>query len=510
MAPVESSITARSLHALKWNYAGVAVRVIFQLIAQISLARLLGPETFGTFALAFLVVGLGGIVIEMGLGSALVQQRNLREEDIRLAYTRIAIAGVIAGAAIYFLANIPATFFDDERIAPVLRWLVPAFLLQGFGIVPLALLKRNLDFRAVQTIQMVAYIAGYLIVGIGCALLGADIWSLVAAITTTNLIVFAVSYALTRPPLLPLLMDPGTRLPGFGAKVALTNVSNWIIENIDNLLIGKLFGAGALGLYSVSYNLVRTPTNHLVVALQTVLFPATSRAQDDPDRLRRGYVIVASAVAIIAFPLFTGIAAVSGTVIETLFGTHWANASGILVPLALAMTFHAVMAVAGPVLWGMGRPGVELKVQAWVALLLVAVLLLLAQFSLKALAWGVFAVYGLRTIWITVLLGNGIHIPLRRFLHALRGGLLLAASVAAVLVVEAYLLQDTGKPAPYCLGVELLSAAVTWIGLLLAAPRIILSRELAQVVQRVIEQIRFLDHSPLLRRIQAAHRNISA
>ncbi len=446
----------------------------------------------------------------MGLGSALVQQRDLREEDIRIANTRVILASLVMALSIYFLSGVAAAFFGDGQLAPVIRWMVPVFVLQALGIVPLALLRRDLDFRGVQISQLASYFTGYVIVGISCALLGAGVWSLVAAVTTTNLMIFIISYTRTRHSLAPLLTDTHTRLSGFGAKVALTNVSNWLIENIDNLLVGKLFGSGSLGLYSVSYNLVRTPTNHLVVALQSVIFPASARAQDSPEALRRGYLIVVSAVALIAFPLFAGVASVSDTVVHALFGNRWTDAADILVPLALAMTFHAIMAVAGPMLWGTGRPGAELKVQIWVALLLTAVLLTAAQISLEAVAWGVFAVYGLRAVWITATLFNGIRISPPELWNALRGGLLLAAAVLSILLGEDFLLRAAGESASYRLLIEILSATLTWAGLLLGAPNTILCPQLARVAQRLIGQMALSGHSPIFRRIQAAHRNAPA
>jgi len=90
--PRPGTLSERVLAAAKWNYLGVAARVLAQFIAQIVLARLLGPVPYGMFGVCLVSVGVVSIVSEMGLGPALVQKKALAEADIRVAFTRIVAA----------------------------------------------------------------------------------------------------------------------------------------------------------------------------------------------------------------------------------------------------------------------------------------------------------------------------------------------------------------------------------------------------------------------------------
>lgn len=496
-----ASLTDRSLAAVKWNYLGVVARIASQLIVQIALARLLGPEAFGLFAVAFIVVGVGNILVEMGLGSALVQKKQLTDEDVRFAFTWVVVAGLVMAALVFLLSESIASFFHDPRVAEVTRGLTPVFILQSLSVVPLSLLKRELSFKAVQGAQIASYLIGFLLVGLGAALLGAGVWSLVAAWigqTLSSAIIFNI---LKRHPKKPLLNMRDKALQGFSAHVLFTNIANWTIENVDNLLVGKLFGPTALGLYSVSYNLVRTPTNHLVVTLQTVLFPASSRSQDNHEGLRRAYLTVVAGVALIAFPVFAGVAAVSGTVVEALFGNKWIDAAPILLPLALAMILHALMAVAGPVLWGQGAAGSELKVQFWVALALVAALLIAAQFSMVAVAWAVCVVYAMRLVWMTAVLMRHIHLPLTPLLRALRGGALAGAVIVVLLLLTDAVLSDLA--AGLRLALELVIAGSALLAFVLGLPRLAFSAELLWVAQRLLNKTPQLARSVWLCRLGA-------
>ncbi|WP_298435385.1 lipopolysaccharide biosynthesis protein [Geobacter sp.] len=498
-----ATILEKSLAAVKWNYIGTVGRIASQLFAQITLARLLGPEAFGLFGVAFLVVGVGNIFVEIGLGSALIQKNEITDKHVCFVFTWMLIAGIGMAITVFFLADIIASFMGDIRSANVLRGLSPIFLIQALGVVPLSLLKRDMSFKIIQGVQIISYVCGFLVVGVVAALLGAGVWSLVVAVIVQSALASLMLYLKKRPTLGLQFTENGVGLRSFGVRVLLTNISNWIIENVDNLLVGKLFGPTSLGLYSVSYNLVRTPANHLVVTLQTVLFPASARAQDNLDSLRRAYLAVASGVSLIAFPVFAGCACVSGTVVTALYGQDWLDAAPILTPLALSMILHAVMAVSGPVLWGKGAAGAELKVQFWVALIFVAFLLFASQFSLTAMAWAVCLVYALRLAGMTAAVIRHIRLPILSLMTALRGGVL-----AALLVVSMLLTVDTALPATAVtlkLTLEVFLAGVVLILFVISAPKLALSEGLSWMMYRLLVNSPRFGRSFLLRRLSLSH-----
>ena len=468
------SLTELSLRALKWSYLGVATRIVAQLSVQIILARLLGPEIFGIFAIASLVVGLGIVSIGLGLGSALVQQHEITHDDIRFTFTWSVISG--AGMAILTLlfANDIARFFHDPRIADVLRGLVPMFILLSLSIVPQALLKRELSFKVIQGVEITSYLIGFLIVGVGCALLGAGIWSLVAAWITQTALTTLILFVIRRHAMKPLLWEKGTGLRKFGSRVLYTNIINLVIENLDNLLVGRLLGPTTLGLYSLAYTFVRTPTNHLVVTLQNVLFSASARAQDNHGGLRRAYLTVVAAISLVAIPVFAGVAAVPYTVIEAFFGDKWLAAAPVLLPLSLAMILHASMAVAGPVLSGKGAVSAELKVQFWVALALVVALLIAARYSVVAVAWSVCGVYALRFIGMAIAVAHHIQLSTLALLRSLRGGVIVGVPVVSSLLLADMSMRDF-PPVTRLLIEILLAAAIYFLTVRLFQRQVIVS-----------------------------------
>ncbi len=186
----------------------------------------------------------------------------------------------------------------------------------------------------------------------------------------------------------------------------------------------------SLGLYSVSYNLVRTPTNHLMATVQAVLFPAAARAQDNVQGHQKAYVTALSAVLFVLCPLFFGVAAVASTVVEGIYGDKWAGAESVLFPLALAMPVHGAM-TGSALLWARGQVATELRVQAGIVVIFIGALLIASQISTQAVAWAVFGVYLLRAFWLTSRILKSIHLPWKAFGDAVRAGVLLGIVTAA-------------------------------------------------------------------------------
>jgi hypothetical protein len=162
------------------------------------------------------------------------------------------------------------------------------------------------------------------------------------------------------------------------------------------------------------------------------------------------------------------------------------------------MMLHAVMAVAGPVLWGKGAAGTEMKVQFLVGIVFVAALLLASRYSVTAMAWAVCWVYGLRVIGMTVALMRHIELSARYLFAALRGGVL-----ATLLVVAALFIVDRSLPewSPLLrLAIEIALSGMVLLSFVMGLPRLALSHDLLGVAQKLLSRMP-LGGSILVRRI---------
>jgi len=183
--------------------------------------------------------------------------------------------------------------------------------------------------------------------------------------------------------------------------------------------------------------------------------------------------------------VFFGAAMVADSVIQGLYGERWSQAGPVFAALCVAMPFHALMAVAGPILWGRGRAGVELKVQTGVAAALLLALLLLMDQSLAVLAWGVCAVYAGRAIWMTGALAKDLVIPPGRIMRALLSPALLAIVTMILLSLFESLLASATNSAEWRLVGLIGGAGAGLLLIMVCCPQRVLGEELAFLFARL-------------------------
>jgi len=498
--PDRQKLAPATFSALKWSYVGTAVKVISQILIGVVLARLLGPEPFGLVAVSWIVISLGNLVADFGFGAALVQRKTISDEEVRYAFTIQVLIGVGLALIIVGSAGLIAQLFKQQQVIPVMRALSPIFIMQAFGQTAISLLRRNLDFKWLQLAQVLSYVLSFIALGIPLAYLGFGVWSLVIAQLSQSLLYTLFTYFRVRHSIKPLLTS-SAGLFNFGSKVMGTNLFNWAIQNMDNAFVGRFFGVASLGLYNRAYTLMTAPMGNIVTVLQGVLFPAYSRAQEETDVLKRVYLASVGIISMIALPVFGTVAVIPHTVIEGLYGNRWIDAAPLLVPLALAMPFHAVMALAGPLIWGRGKVGLELRVQSIIAVLFVFMLVITSKISVVALAWGVFGIYVVRFILMTWVVLKIVDASWYKMLTALRGGALALMGTASVVLGAESAMLSYNIPSLVRLFSEFFAAGSVLFLIVLAFPRYLVAAEVVWLFDRFSNKVPQV-FRPFLSRLQ--------
>lgn len=497
-------LAAKALRGVRWNYIGAVGRIAATFVSQIVMARLLGPESFGLFAYAALTVTLSTLIVEMGLQSALVQVAELDDDVVAIACGRLLLTGSLGALAVFWFAEaIAVHIFAAPAAAPVLRTMAPTIVIGTMTAAATALISRDIEFKTIQLAALGSYIVGYLVCGVGAALLGMGVWSLVIAWHVQTVIACAI--LAIRSPRRLTFANPLRKLPiaRFGFVVMATHMANWTIDNGPHTAIGRWLGAASLGMYSIANNLVKVPADHLVRNLQTVLHPLASRSTGNDAGMRRAYITVLVGVGLLACPTFAFVAQMAEPVVAVLLGQKWMAAAEVLVPLSLAMILHALEALAGPTLSGRGEPRVELQVKLIMLPLTIGMLAVTAQWSLAAVGWGVAGVYLVRLVWMNAALGRRLGISLALLARCLTGSLLLAA--IGWTVPSAFNAGLDAANLEWSAAVELAIAAVVTAGVILAVtwllPQVVLGRYPLSLLHTLFEKRPSLAARPGLRRL---------
>lgn len=433
--PASPDLRERAIGGVLWSAVGTALRVGMQLAAQIALARLLGPEPFGLFAVALVVIALSGLFAEVGLAYGLIQKPKVGSEDIRFAFTWQLLLGLVVMAIVLASAGPIARALDDARAAGVLRSLAPGILLSALAATPTMLLRRRMAFKWLQLSSAAAYAVGYLGVGLPLALAGWQVGALVAAYLVHATLLLVLAFWKAPHSLVPLFWHAhaGGSMR-FGVTALATNLVNWAMTGIDRLIVGKLYSVTAAGLYAQMHAFASSPALTLLGTVQQVLYSAGAAVQDDHARLRSALATMLGAAMLFAAPPFLSIALVSDTVVLALYGPRWDGAASLLTPLALAMPALVITGLVTPLLWNSGQIGRELQVQLPVSLAWAMLCLLLAFVApLPAIGWGLAALLVLRATLMSQAAMRALLLPTADARHALRGGVTVAATTALLI-----------------------------------------------------------------------------
>ncbi|AXA91849.1 lipopolysaccharide biosynthesis protein [Massilia sp. YMA4] len=361
---MSSDLNRKSVSAVKWAAAGTLIKFLLQLLTQVLLARLLGPESYGLFAMGLVVLTLSTFVADFGFSWSLVQNQDMTEKDVRFAFTWQLISGLAATILLYVFAPAVAAYFREPRVEEVVRWLSLTCLLTAVTAPGTNLLRRQLNFRVLNIIQIASYVIGYLCVGVTMALLGAGVWALVSAWLSQAGSLLLLTYLRAPHSVRPLLWYAGARRStSAGTVVFVTNLCNWFLNNIDRLFLGRFLNAHAVGVYTVGYNLANTPNSLFLTALQPAFLAAGTKLQDEPERLREAYLSVLSCVWLLIGPAFVLLACASSYLIAFLYGARWVESAPILAVLALAMPAYVSWGMSTPVLWNSGGRHLESLLQ---------------------------------------------------------------------------------------------------------------------------------------------------
>jgi lipopolysaccharide exporter len=476
---------ARSLNAVFWGGGGAVARIFLQFGTQVVLARLLGPEQYGLFAIGAVVVSFSNFFADVGIAYGLIQKTKVVDTDLRFITTWQFIIGALVSLAVAFSSEHIALFFGDPRASDIVKALAIICLVNALAAPSLNMLKRQLDFKGIQIAQLVSYILGYIAVGIPLALYGWQVWALVVAWLVQSLVLLVILYGYVRHPLRPLLWSEGAHdLAKYGFTVLITNLINWLINNVDRVIVGRVFQSKEIGLYATSYNMLYNPTSSLLGILQPVFFSASSRLSDEKTRIASGYRSLIACVTLFILPAFVGLSVVSETFALALYGAAWQSLGETLRPLALAMPLFLLWGLTTPLLWTGGGAAKEFKTQLPLAVVWIAAAWYAAQISLVAVAW---AVFGLFVCRFAVILRSAVYLlnlDITALWRAARGGLLLSLICGLVLGGADHGLQSLHISAPIRLLADIALGGATMLLSLRLIPGLI-GEDITPMIQKI-------------------------
>jgi PST family polysaccharide transporter len=328
---------------MAWATVTRVGRDVINVIGRVILARLLWPEAFGLFALAFAVAFGVKLAVQLQIEAAIVQRRNFENDLLSTAFwSLIGLSG--AGALLLVsLAKPIGNLLGQPGTVPLLQLMSLYVLVDGLGCVPRAWLLSNLAFRKLTWVGLGSEGAAT-VVAVAAALSGAGALSLaihavVGSVFEVALVWVAIDW---RPARRWRSAEIGALLR-FGWPLVGRRGIDYLVQQGDRFVIGYVFGAGALGLYAVALRLVRRVIDRIDAIFDRVAFPVFTHTRDDPRRTRRGFLDAVGLHAAVIFPLAIGLGLLARELIPVVLGGRWTSAG----PLAVLVACRAAVSSLG-------------------------------------------------------------------------------------------------------------------------------------------------------------------
>lgn len=422
-----TTISSRSTIALFWGAGGAIGKIAGQLLVQITLARILDPESFGQFVVLLSVLSLGSVLADCGFGAALIQKKEIGSNDVSLALGWSLIASIVIALVINSLAPFLAHQFGDESLE--LMFSISAFLIipHSVGNLSTNLLQRELQMKIIQIIHLFSYIVCFGGVSTTLALMGWGGWSLIIGYAIQATFKVIATYSVSRHTLIPRLWGDRALIK-FGFKSLGNDLANWSMDNLDRFVIGKFWGLYPLGLYSVAFNLSKAPVGMMLYAVQNIAFASSARLQENPLAIKRGFQVVMAATALTTLPLFTIIALESPVILNIIYGEKWIMAAPYMTALAASIPLISLGSVAAAILRGAGAIGTEFRIQLVTAFVFFFGLLFLRNLSLDVAIWNIPLAYLIRLILFLMVAKKLLLLKTLEILLPLRGAVFLATT----------------------------------------------------------------------------------
>lgn len=333
------SLSGKIKRAGKWQSFSVLSLSVLQIIYFSIMTRLLFKEDYGLMAIVNGIIGIGNIFMQGGMGSALIQRKEINNKHINGALQTSLLIGFILYAIFYIMAPFIASAYNDLRLDNLIKVASLNIILLALSNISVNLLLKYYYFKNVAIVNITSNIIGY-VVGVYLAMNGHGVWSLVIATLIVSLLsAIALFYFAPIKISLNVHYKEARELFGFGSGMMLLTFSNFLSSKGLNLIFGKVFAPDVLGIYERASRVKDIPSQFLARIINKVMFPVMSEIQDEKERLINIYKFGLGLSNSIMIPTTVLLIFFSAEIVQILMGAKWSEAVIPLQIMLLILTF---------------------------------------------------------------------------------------------------------------------------------------------------------------------------
>lgn len=321
---MSESVERKSVLAgLFWKFSEIMCTDGVSFIVSIVLARLLMPEEYGQIALVNVFVTMANVFVVNGLGTALIQKKNADNLDFSSVLYFNFLFSVVLYFILFCVSPYVAKFYGDEQLVTILRVLGLKIPIASINSVQNAYVSRNMMFKKLFTVNLLSTIVSG-VVGICMAYCGMGVWALVGQVLVSAITSTIVTALVTK--WIPIIKFSWTRLKSlvdYGWKILVSSLIKVGYEQLSDLIIGKKYTSEDLAFYSRGKKYPALVVDSINSSISSVLFPAISKQQDSPERVKSMVRRSIRTSTYVLTPLLFGMAALAEPMIKFMLTEKW-------------------------------------------------------------------------------------------------------------------------------------------------------------------------------------------
>jgi teichuronic acid exporter len=353
--PNSPDLRKKTIESFQWNGVGYFLYYGFTLAGTAVLSRLVAPEQFGALGMLTVIVSITAFLVSLGLDFAVIQNRNLDDGDFSTFFWTNLILGLLFSIAFYLAAGQISDFYKQPLLIEPARIYSIIFFIQAIGIVPQAVLGKQLEFKKRVFAQLIAIVFSYCI-AIPLAINGSGIWSLVAQVLIYNFLHVSLNFAFSKwRPRFNISLASFQKVKSFGAYFFVFQLLDAVAVNVDSLLIGKFLGAEGVAYFGRAIALVMMPVLGLSMIFIKTFYSFFSAMQQNREDLKREFMRAGGLIIFFAAPVLLWMAVFSTEIVIILFGKQWAPVAQLLTILAVPSIVSCYFGLADSFMTSIGE-----------------------------------------------------------------------------------------------------------------------------------------------------------
>jgi O-antigen/teichoic acid export membrane protein len=404
--------------ALLYSFASKYFTVAIQIASTIILARILTPEHVGLFTIASALTGIAQMFRDFGISEYIIKEKSLSRETLSAAFTASIIIAWPIAILFILLTPLVSLFYEHEDAGYLIAILSINMFLSPFGSIPMAVMRKNMNFKAISIANVSNTIVNAL-ASLGFAFLSFGAYSLAFA---------SVLGTLTTVIVITLFKDDSTtfgiqfkgikKVLRFGKNVGGSNIISYIANNMLELVIGKNNDIATLGLYSRGKSTITLFQSMVIDAVQPLISPYYAAAKT-PDDKANAYLLSTKIVVYLSLPFCLVISLFSEPIINVLYGEQWLEASHYLPYLAIAFAIFTMSMFYEQILTTENLTRLYFLFKLSIATLKISIAISSFWISLETILLGLILLGVIRFIWVIVSIQSILTVSIRNYFNNL-------------------------------------------------------------------------------------------